>query len=724
MSNEINIFQNIQEKQNYAETLSKMGDRLEISIKMLAVIWATSSIPLKFEDLKEASEEILKVLIRELGEIQHCSILLYDEVKDLLILYAARGRLDILGESVGPYNKNLTFKPGEGIAGNAFIRKEPLFFDSNFSCQDIFLNDDLMIKPESLMCLPLNTPDKCIGILNISFNIAKEFDNTRQRHFIILSGVIANVLQMILLRDELRLNAQSLIKSENKYRSILESIDEGYYELNCDGAFTFFNDSMCKILGYSSEELRNLNIFDIVCTSNRLKIRNLLEDVRKSGHAIRSDELEFLKKDKSKGYFEISFSLIRNSQNDIFGYRGIAQNVTDRKKVEEEKKQLEKKLIQAQKMEAIGRLAGGVAHDLNNVLAGLVSYPDLILLELPEDSPLKDHISIIKKSGEKAAKIVQDLLTLARRGVEISEIVNLNQVILELFQSPEYEKILSFHPNIKVKINLDNNLSYIRGSIPHLYSSILNLISNSAEAMIDGGLLTIETKNYIEKKAINFDKELYPGDYISVSISDTGIGISKDDIEKIFEPFYTKKKMGRSGTGLGMSVVWGTVKDHNGFIDVASSENAGTTITILFPVATKKTVQFNNDHNLNDLYGRGESVLVVDDLDDQKQLAVLMLTKLGYQVDSVSSGEEAIDYINENKTDLVVLDMIMDPGINGLETYKRILKINPRQKAIIVSGYSDKSHIYEASKLGINKYVKKPYLLEDIGQAVKEELNK
>lgn len=403
------------------------------------------------------------------------------------------------------------------------------------------------------------------------------------------------------------------------------------------------------------------------------------------------------------------------------------QNVALKNKVNERTKELalyEKQLQLARKMEAIGILAGGVAHDLNNILSGIVSYPELLLMDIPEKSPLKKPILTIKKSGERAAAIVQDLLTLVRRGVAVSEVVDLNNIIFEYLKSPEYEKLCSFYPDIEVKTNIDASILNIMGSPFHLSKVVMNLVSNSAEAMPEGGQIIISTENrHVDMDMKGFE-DFKGGDYSVILISDNGTGISPEDLERIFEPFYTKKKMGRSGTGLGMAVVWGTVKDHNGHIDIKSIQGKGTTITLYFPSTRKEIHQPQSSLSINEYLGRGESILVVDDVEDQREIASEMLRKLNYSVASVSSGEEAVDYLKKNKAELLVLDMIMDPGIDGLDTYKKILEVNPHQRAIIASGFSETERIKKTLQLGAGAYVKKPYLLEKIGLAVKSALER
>ncbi len=402
----------------------------------------------------------------------------------------------------------------------------------------------------------------------------------------------------------------------------------------------------------------------------------------------------------------------------------LKQEIAERKRAEEEQRYLETQLRKSQKMEAIGTLAGGVAHDLNNILSGLVSYPELILMDLPEDSPLKQPIMTIHQSGQKAAAIVQDLLTLARRGVSVREVIDFNQVIEQYLNSPEHQKIMEYHPGVGVVSRLESNLLNIVGSPVHLSKTIMNLVSNAAEAMPSGGRIRIVTETrYIDKSLKAYDT-VEEGDYVTLQVLDDGVGISPEDIERIFEPFYTKKTMGRSGTGLGMAVVWGTVKDHNGYIDVQSDLGEGTTFTLYFPI-TRQEVAAEKPKISTDKYkGQGESILIIDDIKVQREIASEMLKKLGYNVISVPSGEEALRYMTENAADLLVLDMIMNPGIDGLETYKRILQVHPEQKAVIASGYSESDLVKEAQSMGAGAYIKKPYSFENIGMAVKGELAK
>lgn len=374
-------------------------------------------------------------------------------------------------------------------------------------------------------------------------------------------------------------------------------------------------------------------------------------------------------------------------------------------------------------MEALGLLAGGVAHDLNNVLSGAVGYPDLLLRDIPLGSPLIKPLRIIQESGQKAAAIVQDLLTLARRGVTDHKILNLNGLVEEYLTSPEHGEMQTWHSGVSFETHLDPGLLNIKGSSVHLKKTVMNLISNAAEALPNGGKVGISTDNrYVDKLARGYS-DVPEGEYAVLQVEDNGIGIPPEDLSRIFEPFYTKKKMGRSGTGLGMAVVWGTVQDHRGYIHVVSSEKIGTRIALFFPVTREPVSEHERLVPLETYTGDGETVLVIDDVAEQRDLAEKMLAMLGYRVHTVDSGAAALDFLAIRSVDLVILDMIMDPGIDGLETYVRILEIHPQQRAIIVSGFSETDRVREVQRLGARTYVKKPYTLEKLGVAVRDALS-
>jgi two-component system cell cycle sensor histidine kinase/response regulator CckA len=357
------------------------------------------------------------------------------------------------------------------------------------------------------------------------------------------------------------------------------------------------------------------------------------------------------------------------------------------------------------------------------VLSGIVSYPDLLLMELPSDDPHRKIVEGIQKSGRRAAAIVEDLLVLARRGVSQTSVLNLNEdVIQEYLKSPEFNKLQSYHPAVVIETDLDADLMNIRGSIVHLRKSLMNLVSNAVEAQPQGGLVVIRTRNqYVDLSISGYD-HVNEGDYVVLRVEDKGQGIAEEDLSRIFEPFYTKKVMGRSGTGLGMAVIWGTVQDHSGYINVTSRIDEGTVFELYFPVTREKPVIADDHIDLGTYLGKGEKVLVIDDVEEQRTIATALLTRLNYQVHAVESGEAAIAFLEKEKADILVLDMIMDPGIDGLETYAKIIETHPGQKAVIASGYAENRRVKETQQLGAGAYIRKPYTLEKIGMAIRAEL--
>ena len=546
-----------------------------------------------------------------------------------------------------------------------------------------------------------------------------EIENIVERRTAELSNVNIQLMKEIEERKEV---ARALKRSEEKYRELANSLPQVVFEADENGTVTFANRNAFKVFGYDNTDFENqFNLLDMIVSDERKKASENLKKIL-AGDKSKGSEYTALRKDGST-FPILSHTEAIKKDDKLVGLLGVVIDLTRQKLEEKNQRNLEAQLQRAQKMEALGTLAGGVAHDLNNILSGIVGYPDLLLMQLPEDSPFRKPILTMQESGKKAAAIVQDLLTLTRRNVIVDEIVNLNDLIHQYLNSPEYEKLMTYHRYVRLNAVLDSDLLNISGSPIHLTKTIMNLVSNAAEALPDGGDITITTENrYLDQPLRGYDA-IAEGDYAVMKITDTGTGISSLDIDRIFEPFFTKKIMGKSGTGLGMTVVWGTVKDHNGYIDVQSIENAGTTFTLFFPV-TRKDVSGTIKDDLSFYFGKGETVLVVDDVNDQIDIAHAMLKQLGYSVSAVSSGKEAIQYIKHHRTDLVILDMIMPSGIDGLTAYKKILEVNPGQKAIIASGYSETGRVKEAITLGAGAYIKKPYTFISLAKAVRMELDR
>jgi PAS domain S-box-containing protein len=531
----------------------------------------------------------------------------------------------------------------------------------------------------------------------------------------------SNALESFELYRVIREIRDNLAKKEN-YRMLFEAAPDGVEVLDAQGNIIDCNETQTRQLGCVSEQIIGKPTFSFLSDVRRKDFQKSRQLLKTEGYI--EGEAILVGKNKTESTIWRKEKALYGENDEFIGSIVYNHDLTELKRTQEDKVALQAQLQRAEKMEAIGTLAGGVAHDLNNVLAGIVSYPEVVLLKLAPESSLRKPIRTIQRSGLKAAAIVQDLLTLARRGVATTEVVNLNHIIGEYLMSPEYEKLTDFHKKINIETHLNRDLLNIMGSPVHLSKTVMNLISNAAEAMPKGGIITISTQNtYVDHSISSYD-DVKEGDYTTVTVTDNGIGIAPKDLEKIFEPFYTKKVMGRSGTGLGMAVVWGTVKDHHGYIDVKSDEGLGSSFTLYFPITRHQATRTTPIRSMDEYKGKGESILVVDDVAEQREIALSLLKQLGYCVTCVASGEEAVRFMKKNEADLVVLDMIMDPGIDGLETYRRILTLSSDQRAIITSGFTETERVSEAQRLGAGPYIRKPYLMERLGVAVRSELDR
>ncbi|MFC1822111.1 ATP-binding protein [Thermodesulfobacteriota bacterium] len=693
------------------DQIKGIENRFEEKIAELSMVREIGMTLLYISDFETACRFILDVIINN-TTAQNCSLMLMDKEKDRLYLVGAADPANehyVLDTKrvFSKHGVNYSFAPGEGAAGKALLERKPVLIHDTSQSPLFNLKSESEVKIGSMLSVPMMVENEPLGVLNLSHAETNIFETNDVNLFNIIANFVSIAIHSLL-------NYEKLQYSEAKYRALSENSSDGIAIIQ-DDLHIYSNPKYQAMTDYGFEELEKIKFEDLIDVSNDAPHSRYLRSFLKNGNAHAQYEIQLCGRDGKKLEVEINFSSIIYNGKRAFII--AARDLTDRKK-------LEQQLHHAQKMEAIGTLAGGVAHDLNNILAGLVSYPELILMDLDGNSPFRKPIQTIQKSGEKAAAVVQDLLTLARRGVTVNEVVNLNEVIAEYLESPEYDKLKSFHSGVKVDTILDDDLLNVLGSPVHLGKMIMNLIANASEAMPHGGSISISTENrYMDRPVRGYD-HLEVGDYAVLSIADTGIGISSRDIERIFEPFYTKKVMGRSGTGLGMAVVWGTIKDHKGYIDIKSIEGKGTTFTLYFPITRKIVREAKTSLNMQDYMGKGESILVVDDMEEQREIATGMLRKLGYSVASVTSGEEAVEYLKQNEADLLLLDMIMDPGIDGLQTYKRILDTHDDQKAIIASGFAESERVKEAQSLGAGEYMKKPYMLEKIGLAVRHELDR
>lgn len=423
----------------------------------------------------------------------------------------------------------------------------------------------------------------------------------------------------------------------------------------------------------------------------------------------------------SNNHYLLTVSPLHDGEGTFIGAVHVAYDISKQKAAEIEKREALDKLRKAEKMETIGLIASGVAHDLNNILLGIVSYPELLLLTTPKENPLYIPLESIKKSGIRASAIVADLLTMAR-GVSVAKSqASLNEILQDYYNSIEFKNMAKSFPSVKINLDLTTKPSTIMCSPIHILKLLMNLITNAAEAVAKDGQIWLMTKLTQSVEGFSENHEICVNDHISLIIKDNGQGIDHIDIKNIFEPFFSKKNIGRSGTGLGLAIVKNIIDDHKASLDV-SSDKSGTIFTITFPICQMIDTQKEQNIDISYLKGTG-SVLVVDDDKDQRSFSTEILNFLGYTVTSVVSGEEAIEYCKTVDSDLLFLDYNMDPGINGIQALQEILKFKPNQKAILTGGFTTQDVVIEAQNIGVFCFIKKPYNIKSLAQSLKQTIN-
>lgn len=525
-----------------------------------------------------------------------------------------------------------------------------------------------------------------------------------------LIGVGHDITHIKLIEEKLR-------ESEERYAAVVNQALEGIFLLDPHTKKVLdSNESFRKMLGYSEKELQELIVYDFVI-HDRSEVNGVIDKVI-SLEDYWIGERTYRHKAGYLILVEVSAKLISFAGKQAILV--IVRDVSEKKVAEDEKERLKEQLRQAQKFEALGTLAGGVAHDLNNILSGIVGYPELLINKLPAGSELIGPLSVIHDSGVRASTVVADLLTIARSAASNKEVCSLNTLVREFIVSPELREIQLRYPDVKLYHHLSADPAPILCSSVHIKKCLMNLVNNASEAIESRGYVTIKVLDNSDD--VFFSQQNFNDtEYIVLQVADSGPGIPEEDLERIFEPFYTKKKMDRSGTGLGLTVVWNTVNDHGGEITVESDSN-GTCFNLAFPLSAEEITERREAFDQLARSENNEHILIVDDEKVLRDIAVDMLSQLGYRVDAVSSGELAVEFVKKIPVDLLLIDMLMGEGINGRETFQQILEIYPDVKALIVSGYSDDEDVQKALQAGARGFVQKPFLMSRLGQVVKDAL--
>lgn len=506
-----------------------------------------------------------------------------------------------------------------------------------------------------------------------------------------------------------RKNAESALHaSEERFRALIESGTNLVAILGRNGKFHYVSPSAQSLFGYETSEILGKSPRDFMHADDIYACEKTMRDaVSRPGKTLAMNVCRCRHKDGSWLWVEGAMICLYD-QPGVDGIVFSARDVTETRRLQEF-------ASRAQRLETAGRIAGQVAHDFNNLLGPLVAYPDFIKEGLPDSHPLLQYVQDMKDAAEQMSEINQQLLTLGRRGHYSLEPLDLNGVVTRALS-----QIRPVPETLLIEQELADDLMTVKGGGCQIFRAITNLISNARDAMQDIGVLTIKTENYYNDDSKGSLADIGRGEYVKLTITDTGTGIPSEAYPKIFDPFFTTKIADRKrGSGLGLSVVHAVVEDHDGYIDCKTSIGEGTSFFVYFPT-TRENAEMGE---VDSLAGRGENILVVDDDRMQRDVCRNLLEKLGYRTTLCESGEEALKLMKRGSYDLLVVDMIMPNGIDGTETMKRALEINDAQKAIVVSGYAESERVREALRLGASEFIRKPLSLKSISHAVRRALD-
>ncbi len=575
----------------------------------------------------------------------------------------------------------------------------------------------------SLAYSPDGRPEKIVGSLRVITD-RKQADLELRRYQEQLEELVRErTIDLMQTNQELRSQMKvrqekedELQKSEEKYRSIIENMENGYYEVDMDGNLTFFNEPLAEILGYSSDQLSGLNYSRYMDPGTVEAVRNRFDAIRRTGEPEKLARYTVTRPDGSRRTLDISAALITDNTGRSIGFRGVVLDVTERLNAELEKKKLEDRLQQIQRLEGIGTLAGGVAHDFNNLLMGIQGNVSLMLLEIERNNPHYSKLKSIESCVQGGSDLTRQLLGFARGGKYMVRPLDFKEIINNTAQMfGRTRKEISIHEKIEPgvwTVMADRN---------QIEQVLLNLYINAWQAMPDGGHIYLEASNVELESSFVQAFNIPAGRYVRISVADTGTGIDEAIQPRIFEPFFTTKEIGR-GTGLGLASVYGIIKNHDGAIEFTSKPGQGTTFYIYLP-ASDAVVQKTQTTMVNLTTGT-ETILLVDDEAVIIKVNKPMLEKLGYKVLTAEGGREAMEIFDakHDLIDMVVLDMIM-PDLGGGAVFDHLKSIKPDIKVLLSTGYSISGQAEEILARGCTGFIQKPFDINMLSRKIREVLD-
>jgi len=729
---------------SFNNLMEKFGDtnrELQHRVFELFAIKELTEIVSKGLDINDILNTLMEKAMA-VSQAQIGSVYMVESEKKRFHVIAVRGLKS------GP-KKNAYININESLAQLVASDKKPLLVQDIATDSRTKKPNDPQYGPPSFLSMPILVRDNLIAILNLSHKETGQVFDLNDEHIVsILIGEIGFALEnaqlhsriveqkkdlqertaeLAKIKDQFQRETienkqveEALKGSDEKYRAILETIEEGYFEVDLAGNLTFLNDSLCKILGYPRHKLLDMNNRHYTTPETAKKMYHDFNQIYRTGKSSKVTDYEIIRKDGITRVVELSSSLMINDHNQPIGFHGIVRDISERLQAEEEKKKLEAQLQQSQKMEAIGTLAGGIAHDFNNILSLIIGYTELAMGNLPKDSRARSDMNKLLKAGERAKDLVKQILTFSRHTEQEQKPILIHPIIKEAL------KLLrsTLPTTIEIRQNI-SSANMVLADPTHIHQVIMNLCTNAYHAMNEkGGVLEVSLSD-IELDSEFTAKHLnaYPGPYLRLTVSDTGQGIEEKAIDRIFEPYFTTKEKS-GGTGMGLAVVHGIVKSHGGIITVYSKPGKGSTFNVFLPRIEPAEAVEETEIRLRKIPTGKEHILFIDDEPAIVDIAKGMLEHLGYKVEARTSPIEALAAFKvlSGKFDLIISDMTM-PKMTGDELAKELMAIRPDIPIILCTGFSEHINEEQAKAIGIRKLIMKPFVMREMAEAIRQVLD-
>ena len=675
--------------------------------------------------------EVLDLIMRHANQVTN------SVASTLMLIDDKTGEL-VFSIPTGPKADKLTdirIPRGKGIAGWVAEHEQPVLITNAQDDSRFYPEIDKLsgFKTKAILCVPLKAKTRLIGVLEVINKVdGTSFAEEDIQLLNIFGHQAAVAIENAKLHTELadRLEErkeaeEALRESEEKYRTILESIEDGYFEVDIAGNFTFFNDSLCKIFGYSKDELMGMNNRQYTDEENAKELYQTFNTVYTTGKPDKGYDWEIIRKDGSKRYVEASVSLRKDSEGQPIGFRGIARDVSERRQAEEEKARLEVQLQQAQKMEAIGTLAGGIAHDFNNLMTSVLGNISLAKMEMKPESKGFKNLVEAEDASIQTKELTARLITFSKGGEPVKETVSIGDLVKGAVGSSLKSS------DIDAGFSIPDDISPVEADEEQMKQVIHNVVTNAQEAMAGQGSINVSCENIDigEKDTLT----LKDGQYVKISIEDQGPGIPEEDLIRIFDPYFSTKEMGaQKGMGLGLAVSDSIVKRHDGLITVESELGRGTTLSIYLPAASAESqapgarrLEVDSQSTIVNRQSTIQRVLVMDDEEMVRKVIAALLGHIGYEVELAVDGVEAIEMykgaMESGKAyEAVILDLTNKVGMGGVEAIERLLKIDPDVKAVVATGYSSDPILSNFREHGFCGSLSKPFTLDELKTTLSE----